>query len=383
VTINKLLTLSARVKGDASFYRALAQQINTVSWAEVPALAEAQGLGPLLYWNLKNAGVSLPVAAKRALQALYLRHQHANRVRGRALAQILAAFASAGIPARVLKGAALAWLVYPEPGLRAMRDLDILVPAAQARQAQQVLAQLGFNAPLPGPADPLPDKHLALAGRSEEGLQVSVELHHNLFHTFEPASMTMADLTGPPLAFDVNGVTAYALGPEDMLWHLSRHIAYHASIWEPIRLVWAADLVGFANRYAAQTDWAKVARLYPLALNLLSLFHFVSPLSHELRQLAPLEIGPQSAGVGQEFNGWPRHPWQRLRANGQSWPQIIRRTFAPSDWWLRLHYGLNSAQPLGWYRWFRHPLYILGPFYLAEKARLWRARANWQTANRK
>jgi hypothetical protein len=305
---------------------------------------------------------------------LYLRPQHANQVRRRALAEILAAFAAEGIPARVLKGAALAGLIYPEPGQRPMRDLDILVPTAQVRQAQQLLARLGFEAPLPGPTEPLPDKHLALAGRQEEGFQVSVELHHNLFQAFAPASMTMADLTGPPLTFDIDGVTAYALGPEDMLWHLSQHLAYHASVWEPIRLVWVADLVGFANRFAAQIDWEAVARRYPLVLNMLSLFHFVSPLSAELRQLAPIPLGLEPPGVGQEFEGWPRHSWRSLRANGQSWPQIVRRTFAPSEWWLRLHYGLNSVQPVGGYRWFRHPLYILGPYYLAEKIRLWRAK---------
>jgi len=49
---------------------------------------------------------------------------------------------------------------------------------------------------------------------------------------------------------------------------------------------------------------------------------------------------------------------------------MLTDTFVPSEWWLRLHYGLNSAQPLFWYRWFKHPLYILGPFYLAEKLKL-------------
>ncbi len=369
--VNQLLTLSARL----DFDRVLTQETNNFSdWAEVPAQAETQGLGPLLYWPLKAAGVTPPLAVKRELQSLYLRHRHANMVRSRALAEILTAFAAAGIPARVLKGAALAWLIYPEPGLRAMRDIDILVPVAQARQAQQLLQELGFSAAVPAPADPLPDKHLALASRRDEGLQISIELHHNLFHAFDPASMTMADLTGPPLEFEVNGVTAYALGPEDMLWHLSQHIAYHASVWEPIRLVWVADLVGFANRFAAQTDWDKVARLYPLVLNMLSLFHFVSPLSNELRQLAPLQIGQKPQDVGLEFEGWPRYSWQILRGKGQSWPEIIHRTFGPSEWWLRLHYGLNSRQSLLWYRWVKHPLYILGPFYLAEKIRLWQAR---------
>jgi hypothetical protein len=32
----------------------------------------------------------------------------------------------------------------------------------------------------------------------------------------------------------------------------------------------------------------------------------------------------------------------------------------PSEWWLRLRYKLGSTRPLFWYRWLRHPLYILG-----------------------
>jgi len=370
-----LLTLSACLQPGPDFYDTLTRFANNFTqWAEVPVLAEKQGLGPLLYWHLKAAGIAPPLGVKRQLQGLYLRHRHANQIRSQALAEILSAFAQADIPARVLKGAALAWLIYPEPGLRPMRDIDILVPANQAREAQQILQRLGFNAPLPDPAQPLPDKHLALASRRDDGLQVSVELHHNLCHAFEPLSVTMADLTGPPLVFTVNGVPAQTLGPEDMLGHLSQHIAYHASIWEPIRLVWVADLVGFANRFAAQIDWDKVAHFYPLALKMLSLFHFVSPLSAELRQLAPVKIGQKPHGVGEEFEGWPRCSWRDLRGRGLSWFQIVGRTFAPSEWWLRLHYGLDTCQPLFLYRWLKHPLYILGPFYLAEKYRLWQAR---------
>jgi hypothetical protein len=260
-------------------------------------------------------------------------------------------------------------MVYPQPGLRPMRDLDILVKAPQARQAQQLLGHLGFSAPLPG-SGPLPDKHLATATRPCEGLTVSVELHHNLFNIFDPASMTLAQLSGPPLSFSLDGVTAYTLSGEDMLWHLCQHIAYHASIWEPIRLIWVADVVGFAEHFAEQINWARVTRCYPLALNTLSLFHFITPLSEKLRGLARLKIGPRPPqGVGQEFAGFPRYRLKALR--GQSYRHVLHETFFPSEWWLRLHYRLNSAQSLFWYRWFRHPLYILGPLYLAEKLRLW------------
>jgi hypothetical protein len=103
-------------------------------WAGGAAQAEAHGLAPLLYLHLKGTEVQLPLATKRELQGLYLRHRHANQVRTRVLHEVLAAYQSAGIPALVLKGAALFYLVYPEPGLRPMSDMDILVPESELMQ---------------------------------------------------------------------------------------------------------------------------------------------------------------------------------------------------------------------------------------------------------
>jgi hypothetical protein len=369
--VNDLLTLCARAQPNPVQFPELIQQASIITdWSRVPAQAELQGLGPLLYEHLKAAGVSMPMEVKRELQGLYLRHRHANQVRDTVLAEILVAFGAAGIRTLVLKGAALAHLVYPEPGLRSMRDLDLLVSPAEVRRAQRHLVELGFAASVPDPTKPLPNKHLPIAARTETGLQVSVELHHNLFNAFEPVSMTLEELTGPPLAFALNDVTAYTLGYEDMLWHLCQHVAYHANIWEPIRLIWVADLVSFAETFVAEIDWERVARDHRPVLKVLSLFHFVTPLSDTLRQRAAIRIGHRPQGLGQEFEGWPRRR-SRAELRRRGYRRVLKETCCPSEWWLRLHYGLDSAQPLFWYRWFRHPLYVLGPFYLAEKLRLW------------
>lgn len=376
-----LLTRCAGVELTPAQLNQLAAQAGHLSdWSALPAAAEAQSLGPLVYYHLKAARVDYPTPVKRDLQGLYLRHRHANTVKLAVLVEILAALEAAGIEALVLKGAALATLIYPEPGLRPMRDLDVLVHPAQVRQAQGVLGELGFNAPLPPPGSPLPDKHLAVASRRQDGLTVSIEVHYNLFEAFQSASLTLEALTGPPHPFKLNEFTAHTLGHEDMLWHLCRHIAYHASIWEPIRLIWVVDLVGFAEQFVEQIDWPHLARLYPPVLKLLSLFHFVTPVSDRLRQQAGLKLDRAPQGIGLEFDGWPRRRGAQLQA--QSWSEIARATFFPSEWWLRLHYGLDCMQPLFWYRWVRHPLYILGPFYLLEKLRLWwylRARPRLKT----
>jgi len=63
------------------------------------------------------------------------------------LADILTCYQAAGIDVLVLKGAALAHLVYPQPVLRPMRDIDILVRAEDVYRAYARLPEIGFTPP--------------------------------------------------------------------------------------------------------------------------------------------------------------------------------------------------------------------------------------------
>lgn len=354
------MALCARAECNVTHYRQLAQEAaEFTEWEKVPAHAEVHGLGPLLYVHLLAAGVPFPPAVKRELLGLYLRHRYANQVRMRVLHEILTAYDAAGIQALVLKGAALCHLIYPEPGLRPMRDLDLLVKKSETRQAQNLLADLGFNAPLSA-SGTLPDKHLAAATLHTEGLLVSVEIHHNLFSETYPVSMEMDDLTVAPLSFSLgpDGLTAYTLGYEDMLWHLCQHMILTAGVFGANRLIWVADIVSFAEHFVAEIDWGRVEERYPLILNTLSLLHFMTPLSKTLLSQVPLEIGRAPQGIGEDFQGWPRSSLAAQRKKG--YQRILCDTFLPSEWWLRLYYGLGSAHPVFWCRWVRHPLHILG-----------------------
>ncbi len=354
--IYNLLTCCAQNHGHSIQYQqisALAQKVT--DWQNIPKQAEAQGLGPLCYTYMQAAGVSLPQATKRELQGLVLRHRHANQVRTQTLVEILTAYRAAGIQTLLLKGAALAHLVYPQPGLRPMRDIDILVKKSDVRQAQTLLTKLGFEAPLPS-ADTLPTKHLMAATRHTEGMIVSLEVHHNLFHDDYLTSMTMTDLSTAPLSFTLTtGQTAYTLGYEDMLWHLCHHIS---NIAYPFRLIWLADIVGFAEKFTTEIDWRFIRQQYPRVLNILSLFHWMTPLSDRLQQSANLKVGNQHPqGIGFEFKGWPRYTFAQQR--NQGYGPFLSNTLYPSEWWLRLYYGANYGPSLWWHRWIRHPLHIL------------------------
>jgi hypothetical protein len=143
-----------------------------------------------------------------------------------------------------------------------------------------------------------------------------------------------------------------------MLAHIYQHMRINILL-DSLRLVWIADLVSLAERFATEIEWKRVN---PRIRNALALCHWLTPLSEELRQIASLKIGrpPQGirANVGLEFQGWPRYTLTAQRHKGYG--SILRHTFFPAEWWLRFYYGLPSGLSLHWGRWVQHPWHIVG-----------------------
>ncbi|NKQ34748.1 MAG: nucleotidyltransferase family protein, partial [Chloroflexi bacterium] len=303
------------------------------NWPAFIPRAEMHGLAPLAYRHVQVCEAQIPADARLQLQGLYLRHKHANQSLMAVLAKMLTVLGEAGIETLALKGAALAHTVYPEPGLRPMRDLDILVPAAQAEEAQGVLLGIGFQAA--GVIEELSvnHRHLDVLQLERNGRTVSVEVHHTLLSGLlaQGEEKQLADLRRPFLPFIVNGVPAFTLNPDETLWHLYRHM-----ILEPARLMRIVDIVSSAEKYVEQIDWDFVRSVHPEVLEMLSLLHFVSPLSAALRQAAGIEIGPKPAGAERPLQDWPPAPraqWGRMRKR-----DILAQTFFPSEFSLRMYY---------------------------------------------
>ena len=79
-----------------------------------------------------------PVRAQAIAQAMW-EIQHKAR-----LAELLVAFAEAGMTALLLKGSALAYDLYAAPAARARGDSDVLVAAIDLAEARRILDRLGF-----------------------------------------------------------------------------------------------------------------------------------------------------------------------------------------------------------------------------------------------
>ena len=350
--LTDLLRLTARVPLDAPNRLALAEAAARVeSWADLPDAAEAHGLAPLTHVHLSRADLPIPLEVRQRLFGLAALHRQANRVRCRALAEILDAFEAAGISVLVLKGAALAHLLYPSRGLRPLSDLDLLVAAREAGRAQRTLASLGFAAP-EGPASRrlAGHHHLPAATKHRDGHFVHVEIHRDALSRDVAGSLSMERTYEARQSFSIDGRPAHTFGHADMLYHLCRHLAERAAL---LRLIWVADVVAYAARFRDVIVWDDLRERYPFVLNTLSLLHLLTPLPEEL--LA--HVAPARA-AGMRGIGVAGRPLSESIRRGRPLRAICRDVLMPSEWWLRLHYGVSGSQPLGWHRWVVHPLHV-------------------------
>lgn len=136
-----LHTLGALVAGNLAPGAVPAEQ-----WPAITTLALQHGLAPMLHWTLKQARCDIEGnPAWRPLIAARYQTGIDWALKERAQLEIDAALRAAGIPAIWLKGSVLARTVYPEPSLRPMTDLDVLVPYEQREAALEILQEMGFD----------------------------------------------------------------------------------------------------------------------------------------------------------------------------------------------------------------------------------------------
>jgi hypothetical protein len=344
-----LLVRCAHLPGDANLAKEFAEStIDFQDWDTLISLAETHSMSPLLYMHLQEADAASPPPIKLQLQGLFLRHKRANEIRLSRLAEVLAVLAEKAIPVIVLKGAALAPLIYPTPGLRPMSDIDILVPPEQASDVQIILHEMGFTDSLPNDPTPTTHRHLPVVMQTTAEMAVSIEVHHKLGGApLFPEVKTFAELWETAVSYRFNNQTATMLGYEDTLWHLYTHM-----MAEPARLIRIVDMVGFAEQFAQEINWQQVWDKTPNVIAALSVLHFAMPLSEQLRKTAQIPNGLEPKGAEVMLQNWPPlpHLWP-----GKTRLQIFTETFFPTEACLRLYYGVSVDRSIVFQRWLRHP----------------------------
>lgn len=257
------------------------QYLAETDWQRLAALAEAQGVAPLLSRRLPP---DAPAGLRSRLQRSYYISAANNALLIQELKTILKAFQQAGIPAVVLKGIDLAVDVYPDPALRVMTDLDVLIPYQLVPLALRLLSRLGYQKMAENHAH----HHVLLHGGPQR--QVPLELHWSLVDAFHPATagdhhalewfwqhtqpwprqtwprQTWPRQTWPhqadtqaaphPPAAGLAALGALALQTEANLLYLTAHLLQQHP-GEGERLIWYYDLYLLLQRQSAagELDW--------------------------------------------------------------------------------------------------------------------------------
>ena len=220
------------------------------AWQRMADIADVDAgsfrLLPLLYRNLTSQGCDPRELGK--LNGVFRQSWCRHQVNVRTLAEVLRALHGAGVEAIVLKGAALALLCYRDPGVRPMKDLDVLVPPARGAEAMDTVCRQGWRPLEMADPDAVAERHYSAAGGRE------LDVHHYLL-AYDRYPGADDRLWSAAVPLEVEGVTTKALAPADQLFH----VLAHGVAWNQVPQVrWVADSVTVIRSAAARLDWDRV-----------------------------------------------------------------------------------------------------------------------------
>jgi hypothetical protein len=243
----------------------------------------------------------------------------------RAVALAVRPLTEAGLEPLVFKGPAVA-ARYPQPGLRPMEDIDLLLLPTDHRCALDALEGAGWQAARVASAE-----HYDTVLIHDQVPSFSLEVHYGLERA--PDKVTALDpaaLWARREPLDCAGTPAFGLSLVDELVVLAAHAGkpFHGFT----RLIWIADLamiVGDAGARGAPVDWDGVCALARQA-QCLTVVGAALQLAHRVGVDAPAELFPLPS------HGWRGHALRQLLS--VTWPLRTHELHR-----YRLNYALTDA----------------------------------------
>lgn len=141
-------------------------------------------------------------------------------------AAVVASLRAAGVRSILLKGPALARLLYGPGEHRSYTDVDLLVAPADAGRANEVLGRLGFS-PLVSDEALGPHRPLHAHEWRRTGGGASVDLHRTLPGAAAPPDDVAAVLAAHTATTEIAGEEVEALAPPALLVQVALHAAHH------------------------------------------------------------------------------------------------------------------------------------------------------------
>jgi Uncharacterised nucleotidyltransferase len=228
------------------------EQSSSLDWAKLLALANEQGLLPLLTQKLSHAesGV-VPPDAQQNLKSFF-REQMVFDLRMLAeMYRVLDRFAAQGIAVMVTKGPVLALRCYGFSFARQYTDLDFVLRDADVLRATETLISLGYDAKVP-PSAVRANKPAGEYAFTQLATKLLVELHTEKTFRYYPKPLSVERLLSRKASVRSGEQDVPALSVEDELLLISIHGAKH--FWE--RMLWIADVAALITHNPIDWDRA-------------------------------------------------------------------------------------------------------------------------------
>lgn len=207
-------------------------------WSRLVAGAQAQGITGFLVQAINDGRVTDSDERRRAARDAHHAAASWTMLLEQTLLEVVGAWLRAGIDSRVLKGPALARLLYTDPSVRTYRDVDLLVPSASMDDAVELLVASGarrMSPELRRGFDRRFGKAVALASAAGPHIDVHRTLATGRFGMYVPTDALFA--TSEP--FVLGRTTVSALAAEERFLHA----CYHAAVGDPVpRLMTLRDV---------------------------------------------------------------------------------------------------------------------------------------------
>ena len=358
------------------------QSMTEADWQQVIGEAQRHRVSPFLWYMLYTASdrPPLPPDIQKTLRAnYYTAIAHFVR-REHELKKVLEALASARVPVVLLKGAAVAYSVYPDPGMRTMCDVDLWIPQTQHIPAREALQAIGYAVDRQechrpqALQDAFAGETRMVRGKSWKGL---IELHWIVYPGEWQRHTTRIDEAGIwARSVPIENTNMRRLAAEDLVLHACVHLAVkHLMDDGAMRTMLDIALA----RRKLKIDWEVLvqrAKEWRVATAVWLVLSMVSELFDEPEAQLPLRtITPSRFRQrvlrwfvpGIQPSGSPMLSAGSLRFIYKLWltdrpVDVIRllwRGFFPDRRWLILRYELQDAP--AWRIWLQlllHPLRI-------------------------
>ncbi|MDI6839429.1 MAG: nucleotidyltransferase family protein [bacterium] len=230
-----------------------------LDWAIVLDKAKANGISCIFYHYLKETnGSYIPKRVLKELEQEYYGNLTRNILMYKELEQVLKMLNKNNIKVILLKGIALAELVYKNLALRPMSDVDLLVKKEKLPQIDEKMRAFGYSTN---------EDYRSCLQRSTVDCfnsieyhkdTVSVHFHWHLVNSTLPAFMyaskiDMEKIWNEAISVKVYGVGTLSLAPHHLLIHLSEHAGKPAHSFN--KLIFLYDIAKTIKTYEKELNW--------------------------------------------------------------------------------------------------------------------------------